>query len=201
MDNAGFLRVPLYQRVFNTVKERISSGLYAPGFFIPSERELCEEFGVHRVTVRKSLDMLAQEGLVEKLAGRGTRVRESLAAAHAAQSAVQGAAQGPAQGAAQAGECVPAPSAALSSAQKYIVFILCADASRRDRFTEPFQAGLFYHLERRSAQFGYHLIYKTVNSGGRIADIVKSVKASGVVFSSRVLTACWKTPRASAFRP
>jgi LacI family transcriptional regulator len=179
MDGASFLRVPLYQRVFNTLKERISSGLYAPGFFIPSERELCGEFGVHRVTVRKSLDMLVADALVEKLAGRGTRVREPRA--DAAGEGEAGAAQEASPAADNAGT-LPGPP----PEQKYIVFILCADALRRDRFTEPFQAGLFYHLERRSAQLGYHLIYKTVNSCGCIADIVKSVKASGIIFSSLV---------------
>jgi LacI family transcriptional regulator len=129
-------RIPLYQHVFDTIKARIVSNAYPPGNYIPSERELCEEFKVHRITVRKSLAMLMEEGLVEKHAGKGTLVSDTLKTDKPRQS----------------------KTASAVSGQKYIVFMLCVDELKRDRFTEPFQSGLFYHLERRCAKLGYHLI-------------------------------------------
>lgn len=45
-----------------------------PGTRAPSERELAEEFGVSRTTVRQALDSLAVEGVVERVRGSGTFV-------------------------------------------------------------------------------------------------------------------------------
>lgn len=45
------------------------------GTFLPSERTLCEQYGVSRPFLREVLSGLAQRGLLEMLPGRGTRVR------------------------------------------------------------------------------------------------------------------------------
>src|SRR5690606_27176385 len=43
---------------------------------IPSERELCAQFGVSRMTVRQAVDALVVEGLLERVQGRGTFVAQ-----------------------------------------------------------------------------------------------------------------------------
>jgi GntR family transcriptional regulator, N-acetylglucosamine utilization regulator len=45
-----------------------------PGSPAPSERELVQQFGVARMTVRQALDALVSEGLLERIPGRGTFV-------------------------------------------------------------------------------------------------------------------------------
>jgi GntR family transcriptional regulator len=45
-----------------------------PGSPAPSERELVQQFGVARMTVRQALDALVSEGLLERVPGRGTFV-------------------------------------------------------------------------------------------------------------------------------
>ena len=50
-----------------------------PGAPAPSERELVQQFGVARMTVRQALDALVAEGLLERIPGRGTFVARSLA--------------------------------------------------------------------------------------------------------------------------
>ncbi|RKN76010.1 extracellular solute-binding protein [Paenibacillus ginsengarvi] len=49
-------------------------GKYAPGEFLPSELALVGQFGLSNKTVRKGLDQLAAEGLIEKIPRVGTRV-------------------------------------------------------------------------------------------------------------------------------
>lgn len=45
-----------------------------PGTPAPSERDLAQQFGVARMTVRHAIDALVSQGLVERIAGRGTFV-------------------------------------------------------------------------------------------------------------------------------
>lgn len=65
---------PLYHRVSQAIKQRIETGLHRVGDPIPTEAELCAEFQVSRITVRRALDALVNEGLVERRQGRGTFV-------------------------------------------------------------------------------------------------------------------------------
>ena len=66
--------VPLYHQVANVLQARIFSRTARPGALLGTEKDLAEEFGVSRVTVRKAIDILARDGLVEPRRGRGTFV-------------------------------------------------------------------------------------------------------------------------------
>lgn len=65
---------PLYVQVKRALSERIHSGVWEPGRPLPNEFQLAAEFGVSQGTVRKALDALAAEHLVERHQGRGTFV-------------------------------------------------------------------------------------------------------------------------------
>lgn len=64
-----------YLIVRDHLRGLIADGL-SVGATIPSERELCEEFGVSRMTVRQAVDALVVEGLLERVQGRGTFVAQ-----------------------------------------------------------------------------------------------------------------------------
>jgi GntR family transcriptional regulator len=68
---------PVYQQIADDLRGRIRSGLYSAGSKLPSETELVDEFGVTRVTVRRGLAVLEQEGLTEAVRGKGVFVAES----------------------------------------------------------------------------------------------------------------------------
>ncbi len=65
-----------YQEIANTLRERILGAEFAPGDQLPLERELCEQYGVSRITVKKAVDELVADGLVVKRRGAGTFVKE-----------------------------------------------------------------------------------------------------------------------------
>ncbi|HEX3026101.1 MAG TPA: GntR family transcriptional regulator [Clostridia bacterium] len=66
--------VPLYRQLIDSIKHDITTGELKPGDQIPSEIELSEEYQVSRLTVRNAVSILAEEGLVEKVQGKGTYV-------------------------------------------------------------------------------------------------------------------------------
>jgi len=72
--------VPLYHRLFVLMRERIVNGMYRAGDVLPSEVELMQTFGVSRITVKRALNDLAAEGLVDRSRGRGTTVTHASAA-------------------------------------------------------------------------------------------------------------------------
>lgn len=53
---------PLYKQLMQKLRADIQSGVYPVHSRIPSEQELCETYQVSRVTVRKALSELTQEG-------------------------------------------------------------------------------------------------------------------------------------------
>ena len=64
----------LYEEVYETLKGEILEGVLDYGVRLPSEREISLRFSVERTTVRKALQMLVDDALVEKQPGIGTRV-------------------------------------------------------------------------------------------------------------------------------
>ncbi|MFE6691888.1 GntR family transcriptional regulator [Streptomyces sp. NPDC057743] len=65
----------LYQQVAAEIRSGITAGEYKPGSLLPSEAQLIERYGVSRPTVRKAIDALRAEGLVEVIHGKGSYVR------------------------------------------------------------------------------------------------------------------------------
>ena len=64
----------LYQKVYSQLKDQIIRGETPNGTILPSERELGEIYHVDRTTIRKAFQILSEENLVSKHAGKGTIV-------------------------------------------------------------------------------------------------------------------------------
>ena len=67
---------PLYKQVYDRLVLRISRGDWKPAESLPSEHALAAELGVSQGTVRKALNELEAEKLVERRQGKGTFVTE-----------------------------------------------------------------------------------------------------------------------------
>ncbi len=67
---------PLYRQVYDFVVKQISESAWRPSEALPSEQALAEQLKVSQGTVRKALDALAVEKLIERRQGKGTYVAE-----------------------------------------------------------------------------------------------------------------------------
>ncbi|MEW2384086.1 winged helix-turn-helix domain-containing protein [Micromonospora sp. NPDC047707] len=67
-------RVSDRQRIAQDIRDKISSGEYAPGDKLPSLREMTVHYGVSAEPVRSALLILHAEGLIEGHQGKGTYV-------------------------------------------------------------------------------------------------------------------------------
>nr|WP_278253160.1 GntR family transcriptional regulator [Bordetella petrii] len=64
----------MYHKVYLLLKQRLQASGFAPDVAMPGENALAAEYGVSRLTIRRSLDALEAEGLIERRQGRGTFV-------------------------------------------------------------------------------------------------------------------------------
>lgn len=67
-------RTPLYQQLEERLRHLIGSGALRRGDVVPAERDLAEMTGVSRVTVRKAIEKLVQDGILVQKVGAGTFV-------------------------------------------------------------------------------------------------------------------------------
>ena len=67
--------------VYHEILKQIGSGEYPKGSRLPSENELCQKYGVSRITIRSALQRLLALGLVETKIGGGTYIKDAAMAA------------------------------------------------------------------------------------------------------------------------
>jgi GntR family transcriptional regulator len=66
----------LHRQLFLVLRDQIVRGAFAPGSALPTEAALGEQYGVSRITVRRALQDLSDEGYIERRHGVGTYVLE-----------------------------------------------------------------------------------------------------------------------------
>ncbi|WP_248927917.1 GntR family transcriptional regulator [Paenibacillus hamazuiensis] len=68
---------PLYFQLKQIIQEDINRGTYKAGQQLPPESELCETYGVSRITARRAISDLVEEGVLHRQQGKGTFVKET----------------------------------------------------------------------------------------------------------------------------
>src|SRR3954453_2064536 len=63
-----------FQIIFNKIVDQIKSGEIPPQTLLPSENELKEQYDTSRETIRKALNLLSQNGYIQKVRGKGSIV-------------------------------------------------------------------------------------------------------------------------------
>jgi GntR family transcriptional regulator len=66
--------VPMHAQIREIIRRRVLDGTYSPHSQMPSESQMMEAFSVSRITVRQALGDLQKEGLIFKVAGKGSFV-------------------------------------------------------------------------------------------------------------------------------
>lgn len=147
----------LYDIVYDTLKTEILEGKLDYGVLLPSEREISIRFSVERTTVRKALQLLVDDGLVEKKAGVGTKVIFRK---------------------------MGRKKDSVSEHKKVIGFFMSDDAQNGFSITQPFYAQLFYCLEIECKKKDYQLMYASVNEETNIRELLDSQDFYLIIFVS-----------------
>lgn len=71
------MQATAYNRVAATLRDQILSGSWDGRHQLPTERELCAEFQTSRITIRRALQILEDEQLVERHQGVGTFIKSN----------------------------------------------------------------------------------------------------------------------------
>lgn len=147
----------LYLQVYDDLKIKIAQGRYKGGSLLPSEREIGDLYKVDRTTVRKALEHLVADGLVEKRAGVGTRVIA----------------------------CEPI-SPAERGPHRTVAFFLPKSTRKTNRISQPFYSSIFYRMEQECRRHQYALVYSTLDSEDDFPAMLEAAQYTGIVFVSNV---------------
>lgn len=66
---------PAYIQLANILRRQIANGIFRPGDQLPSEAQLCRRYSISPMTVRRSINLLADQGVISTAQGRGTFVK------------------------------------------------------------------------------------------------------------------------------
>lgn len=65
-----------YKKVYTEIRKAIDNGEYPAGSLLPTETQLEEKYSVSRITIRKAISMLSEDGYVTVKQGKGTTVND-----------------------------------------------------------------------------------------------------------------------------
>jgi len=67
---------PAYDQLANIIRRLIGDGAFRPGDQLPSEVQLCRRYGISPMTVRRSINLLADQGVVSTVPGATKSIRQ-----------------------------------------------------------------------------------------------------------------------------
>ena len=66
--------IPLYVQVANWIRAKVVTGEWPEGFKLPSEIDLAKDLNISRGTLRKAMELLSKDQIIEQTHGKGTYV-------------------------------------------------------------------------------------------------------------------------------
>ncbi|MEO7714684.1 MAG: GntR family transcriptional regulator [Capsulimonas sp.] len=135
------------RRVTSTLRERIQSGFYGVGDWLPTERVLAEDMHVQRRVVRTAIDELVREGLISRQPNCRPVVAEA-----------------PAAGSATGGDDAKVSASGIASSQ-FVALIMWHGGGPMERAGTA-QQRIFWGINQALGQAGYHAVF--LDLGGAI---------------------------------
>lgn len=152
------MSLPLYRQIYFHLVEQIQQGKLKPGDRVPSEHDLAGQFHVSRITSKKALEELAQDGIIVRVQGQGSFVQEPLPDLARLLS--------------EKAEASPALNRA-NGAQ--LIGLILPD------FADVYAAELIRAVDQRAAQLGYELLLRlTYGSADTEAEAITRFTKAGV---------------------
>lgn len=146
-----------YITVYQDLLNKILADVFPINSMLPSEKELGNMYSVERTTVRKALDLLVKDGIIEKHPGVGAEIIRKK-------------------------KVVTENSNNIKN--DTVLFFLAKTKNNQDRLTQPFYASLFYYIEKDLKDQGYKTIYSTLSPDDDIKEILKKYTYAGIIFAS-----------------
>ncbi|TYP76547.1 GntR family transcriptional regulator [Paenibacillus methanolicus] len=128
---------PMYEKIFEALRDEILERKYEPGDRVPSEKELGDMYNVSRITSKKALELMASEGYIVRQPGRGSFVADQPAGT--AKPASGGGAQ---------------QQLARRADGRLLIGLVITD------FADSYGNGLIYGMEEASRQHNSYLVLR-----------------------------------------
>lgn len=158
----------LYRKIYQALKEDIQQEVYSCGMFLPTEASMAEKYGVDRTTIRKAIDLLIEDKMVERHASKGTMVIYN--------------------GKSDNDHVLWNSEGNGNRDKKNIAFLLPRGEDKSDRITIPFYAQLFYEVERYSKELGFSVFYSTMDEMDDLLQMFGNTldRLAGIIFVSNI---------------
>lgn len=150
--------VPVYRQVYDILFSEIGSGLYQQSNMLPSEKELCARFCIERNTVRKALQILADEGMVERVPGCGTRILS----------------------------LEPQKQPPMEKSVRRNILMLTQETDPLGGKVEYFHLQLVRMFEKQVSDMGYNLIFKTLDQNASLEEALRYTAPVAILFDSYI---------------
>ncbi len=147
---------PIYKQIYSILYNEIEQEVYKQDEKLPSEKELCERFDVERNTVRKAMQMLADQGFVQKIPGFGTRL------------------------------VPPKAVDVNEPIERQNILMVTQDNALNTTSVEYFHLKLYQMFEKRVWELGYNLIFKQLDNLFNFREIVRFTRPAAIIFDSHM---------------
>jgi len=151
----------IYKQIYETLENEIHNGIYNKTLMLPSEKDLCERFGVERNTVRKALQILVDDGLVVKKPGCGTMLTGSKSARKVQKN----------------------NGKSISQVGRRNILLVAHKDYLQDN-GEYFHFNLINSFEKSISGMGYNLLFKPVGTSKGLAEVIAHTSPVAIIFDS-----------------
>jgi DNA-binding LacI/PurR family transcriptional regulator len=126
------MKLSLYEQLYTHVADAINSGQLKPGDRVPSEKDLAEQFNVSRITSKKALERLYQDGLIDRIRGKGSFVAQNAPTQEVGKPVIR-----------NNGQVIPK-----------LIGVIVPD------YSDSYGLKLIHAIEEQSAKAGYHIVIR-----------------------------------------